>query len=103
MLPSVIGGPALWSVAHADEDTASADRKAAGSRYGLNREASAWSAWAVARGSSAGRWSGHAIDSDAAFVVAKDHVHDPVQGVSMAQCARIIGPTALARSTSEVM
>ncbi len=43
------------------------------------------------------------VGSDAAFIVAKDHVHDPVQGVLDGPCARIMGPTAEAGITSEVM
>jgi hypothetical protein len=43
------------------------------------------------------------LGSDAAFIVSKDHVQDPMQAVLDAQWLRTIGPTRFASKTSDVM
>ena len=47
--------------------------------------------------------AGAFVGSQAAFVVAEDHVHHPAQAVLDHQWPRTMGPIALAAKTSEVM
>ena len=50
-----------------------------------------------------GEVGGRIIRADAAFVVAEDHVHHPVQAVLHRPMARITGPSWLASQTKDVM
>jgi hypothetical protein len=43
------------------------------------------------------------VGADAAFVVAEDHVHDPVQAIFDRPWLRMIGPSRVANSTRDVM
>ncbi len=50
-----------------------------------------------------GEVGGGVVGSQAAFVVANDHVHDPVQAVLPAQWSRTMAPIWSAGRVSEVM